>query len=157
MIMTIHAMQAIHIDQIYAIEEQSFKTPWVRDFFVEEAENPNSISLVACFDGVVAGYLCCRHIADEGHIGNIAVAPQFRKRGVADAMLTALAAVAQSSQITALTLEVAANNIAAQKLYEKHAFVKEGVRKNYYADIKQDAIIMWKYLDQSAEVAHEKT
>ena len=103
MIMTIHAMQAIHIDQIYAIEEQSFKTPWVRDFFVEEAENPDSISLVACFDGVVAGYLCCRHIADEGHIGNIAVAEQFRQQGIADAMLTALVAVVKSSKITALT------------------------------------------------------
>ena len=152
---TIEAMTATHIDQIYSIETQSFKTPWPRDFFVDEVTNPDSISFVAIIAGAVAGYLCCRHIIDEAHIGNIAVSPQFRRLGVADALLLHLESVARAVKITALTLEVAEGNIAAQNLYKKHGYIIEGTRKNYYPDIGQDAFIMWKYFE--AEVAYEKT
>ena len=145
----IETMERHHIDQIYAIEEQSFTTPWRYTFFLDELANPHSIGLVACNHGRVAGYLCCRHIVNEGHIGNIAVAEEFRRQGIACALFNRLVAIAKEREMIGLTLEVATGNLAAQKLYLKHGFIPEGLRKNYYTDTNEDAIIMWKYFDVS--------
>ena len=156
----IEAMRRHHIEHIHRIEEQSFTTPWRYSFFVSELENPNGINLVAHFGGIVAGYLCCRHIVNEGHIGNIAVAEDFRQHGIATALLESLFTIAKLRGMIGLTLEVATGNISAQNLYTKHGFAAEGLRKNYYADTNEDAIIMWKYLDFDNEYGggqHEET
>ena len=142
----IEAMRANHLQQVYRIEKQSFTTPWRYAFFVDELANPHSISLVARYGYIVAGYVCCRHIVNEGHIGNIAVAQEYRKHGIATALLNRITTIANMREMIGLTLEVATGNIAAQNLYVKHGFVSEGLRKNYYADTNEDAIIMWKYL-----------
>ena len=143
----IEAMRRQHIEHIHRIEERSFTTPWRYSFFISELENPHGINLVAHFGGVIAGYLCCRHIVNEGHIGNIAVAEDFRKLGVASTLLESLFTIARLREMMGLTLEVATGNISAQNLYIKHGFAAEGLRKNYYTDTNEDAIIMWKYLD----------
>jgi len=150
----IEIMKISHTSQICEIERASFATPWPAAFFIEELENPYSINLVAIIDGNVAGYMCCRHIVNEGHIGNIAVAPNYRRQGIAEALMLHLDSISKERELIGLTLEVASGNIAAQELYKKHGFISEGLRKNYYSDIKQDAIIMWKYFkNYEAEVA----
>ena len=146
----IKAAEVHHLDEICAIEAESFKAPWPRVFFVEELNSPNSINLAAFVGDRVAGYLFCRQIVNEGHIANIAVGLQFRGRGIGGSLMDYLMNIGQKRGFVGFTLEVAAGNKAAQNLYLKHGFVPEGLRKNYYAETNEDAIIMWKYLNAEA-------
>lgn len=144
---SIETMQRHHIDQVYAIEAVSFPAPWPYKFFLQELANPYSINFVVCVAGRVAGYACCHHVVNEGHICNIAVGEEFRKQGIGHALLDRLVEVARERAMIGLTLEVAVSNTAAQALYLKHGFTAEGLRKNYYTDTKEDAIIMWKWIN----------
>lgn len=85
-------------------------------------------------------------IVDEGHITNIAVDPAFRNQGAGKAILTALLDEAERRKLAAVTLEVRKSNHIALNLYKKFGFICAGIRKEYYHDTKEDAIIMWKYL-----------
>jgi len=84
-------------------------------------------------------------VVNEGHITNIAVTEDCRRQGIGDMLLTALEAQARIRRMIGLTLEVRVGNEYAMRLYNKHGFKIEGLRKNYYADTKEDAAIMWKY------------
>jgi ribosomal-protein-alanine N-acetyltransferase len=97
--------------------------------------------------GKAVGYAGMWQVMDEGHITNIAVHPEFRNYGVGSALMEALLATARSRGIVALTLEVRRSNFAAQALYRKYGFAEGGMRKAYYADNREDALIMWKRLD----------
>jgi ribosomal-protein-alanine N-acetyltransferase len=85
-------------------------------------------------------------VCDEGHITNIAVHPEFRRSGVGSALMEALLAEAENRGIAALTLEVRESNHCARSLYRKYGFEDGGMRKAYYADNNEDAVIMWKRL-----------
>lgn len=145
----IEPLQITHLEAIYGIETRSFAVPWSmnelrRDF----TTNKHAFYLVA-LDGdkedQVAGYAGLWHIVNEGHINNIAVDEPYRGHGVGSKLMEGLIALAQQKEMIGLTLEVRMGNRAAMGLYSKYGFKMEGIRKNYYAETKEDAVIMWKY------------
>lgn len=136
-----------HIDGVVFVEENTFSIPWTRaDFEREVNENNMAIYYVAIADDKVIGYAGMWHVITEGHITNVAVLEDYRKSGVGDALMTQLEAVAMEKEMVGITLEVRMGNAAAQHLYHKHGYRAEGIRKNYYPDTHEDAVIMWKYL-----------
>lgn len=137
-----------HIDDIVIIENLSFKIPWSRQSITEEIiQNDAAIYFCAAIGGKAMGYAGMWQVCDEGHITNIAVHPEFRSTGVGSALMEILLATAKERCITALTLEVRRSNQNAHALYRKYGFEEGGMRKAYYADNNEDAIIMWKKLD----------
>ncbi|MCL2415675.1 MAG: ribosomal protein S18-alanine N-acetyltransferase [Defluviitaleaceae bacterium] len=140
----IETMDITHLDDVYKIEEESFSIPWSRDSFTEEIFRTNAIYVVALIDKQVVGYGGMWHIINEGHITNIAVEEKSRKMGIGDAIIKKLEYIAKSLDMIGLTLEVRMNNAPAQRLYLRNGFEVEGIRKNYYSDTKEDALVMWK-------------
>jgi ribosomal-protein-alanine N-acetyltransferase len=134
-----------HVNEVLYISTLSFLTPWTRDSIEKELDNTFARYVVAKKDDVVIGFGGIWLILDEGHITNIAVHPEFRGIGAGDMIVEALIEVCKLEGINSMTLEVRASNATAQKLYKKHGFIDEGVRKNYYTDTKEDAVIMWRY------------
>ena len=135
-----------HIEQVLQVEEACFSIPWTReDFQREMKENKMAIYRIAVLDDKIVGYAGMWHVVTEGHITNVAVLEQYRRRGVAKALMEEIINIAQQKQMIGITLEVRISNIAAQKLYTKSCFRPEGFRKNYYQDTQEDAVIMWKY------------
>ena len=142
-----------HAAALHAIEVESFADPWSVSAILYEINAPHSICLAAIApDGSVAGHVSMRHIINEGHIGNLAVAKAYRRQGVGALLLEALIQEALRLEMIGLTLEVRVSNQGAIALYEKYGFVTEGYRKNYYAAPSEDAAIMWKKLIEIDEV-----
>jgi ribosomal-protein-alanine N-acetyltransferase len=128
------------------VEKLSFSIPWSREAFFEEVTgNKFALYLSAVLDGKVIGYAGMWGVLDEGHITNIAVHPEFRGKGVGSLLLQGLIDTAGAKDILSMTLEVRSGNVAAQGLYTKFGFEVKGIRKGYYADNGEDALIMWKY------------
>jgi [ribosomal protein S18]-alanine N-acetyltransferase len=134
-----------HVNQVLYISTLSFLTPWTRESIEKELENQFARYVVAVKDGLVIGYGGIWLILDEGHITNIAIHPEYRGIGAGDMIVEALIELCKLEGIASITLEVRKSNTVAQRLYKKHGFIEEGVRKNYYADTKEDAVIMWKH------------
>ena len=103
-------------------------------------------------DNNVLGYGGMWHIVNEGHITNIAVHKDHRRKGIGDAIVKALVEIAEEKEMMGLTLEVRKGNESALALYKKNGFKLEGIRPEYYEDNKEDAYIMWKYLIPEEEV-----
>jgi ribosomal-protein-alanine N-acetyltransferase len=142
----IRPITSADIDAVWDIEKMCFSVPWSRQSFVLEVEkNRCARYVVAEHSGAVVGYGGMWLIVDEAHITNIAVHPLFRRKGIGEAILKALVTEAHRMGIDRMTLEVRASNIAAQSLYKKLGFVEVGVRKGYYSDNNEDAIIMWNF------------
>lgn len=132
------------IDLVLEIEVLSFRIPWTRDAFISEIKDNKLASyVVAKLDGKVVGYAGMWKIIDEGHITNIAVHPDVRRKKIAARMVGMLIEIAKNSDIGKLTLEVRESNSLALNLYKKFGFEVLGVRKKYYADNNEDALIMW--------------
>ena len=134
------------LGSIEEIELRSYPTPWSRAMFAGELSKPSAISLGA-FDeesGRLAGYMIISRYVDAWHVMNIAVAPEFRRRGVATALLGQLFDVTAGDGRRGYTLEVRVSNDAAIRLYERMGFRSRGVRRGYYTDNREDALIMWK-------------
>lgn len=139
-------MKNSHIDEVLAIEEDCFSIPWTRkDFEREINENKLAIYVVALKDKKIAGYAGMWHVVNEGHITNVAVCENFRGQGIGTAIIKKLFEIAQEKEMIGITLEVKISNLTAQKLYTKYGFRPEGIRKKYYEDTGEDAVIMWKY------------
>ncbi len=137
-----------HLPDIFHIEQECFKIPWSnKDLEKDILENKMSIYIVALYDGKVVGYAGMWHVITEGHITNIAVLEEYRNKGIGTKFLYKFDEIAKEKEMIGLTLEVRVNNLNAQKLYLKHGYKVEGMRKNYYSDTKEDALIMWKYFD----------
>jgi len=146
-------MTAEHIPQIAAIERACFSLPWSQDMLREVLWNDAAVMVVAeGEDGAVLGYAGLQTVLDEGYIDNVAVAPAFRRQGVADALLSAFVRFGRA-KLAFLTLEVRESNLPAIALYHKHGFRAVGRRKNYYDDPKEDAIIMTLEFDHGTETA----
>lgn len=143
------------IDEILAIERDSFPTPWSEALFHEEMANPIARILVArsLSDGneSLTGYIVYWLVADELHLQRIAVRKDMRKRGFASCLLGE--AIRSSSKINArwATLEVRSSNLPALKLYGKFGFSVKGIRPGYYDDTGEDALIMGSDLQFSPE------
>lgn len=139
-------MTVEHIDGVLAVEEATFSIPWTRkDFEREMTENNLAIYYVAVANGKIVGYAGMWHVITEGHITNVAVLEDYRKQGIGDALMAQLEQVAMEKEMIGITLEVRISNAPAQYLYHKHGYRAEGLRKNYYPDTHEDAVIMWKY------------
>ena len=135
-------MDRSHLGQIAQLERECFSSPWSEEMLAQELYNDNASYVVAQGeDGTVLGYAGLQVVLDEGYIDNVAVRPDCRRQGIASALLGAFERFAQA-HLAFLTLEVRASNTPAIALYEAHGFVREGVRKNYYTNPREDAVIM---------------
>lgn len=132
------------LPQVLEIERISFTTPWDINSFRYELGHKDTILKVAVFDTKAIGYVCIRTILEMTHILNIAVLPEFRRRGIGSMLLrdALLELKCLSPDITIITLEVRESNTAAIKLYEKFGFKITGRRGGYYTKPREDAIIM---------------
>lgn len=131
------------IDEILDISALSFSICWSKNSYLQELTNPVAKYLVAKIDNTVVGFVGTWIVLDESHITNIAVHPTYRKQGIASKLIEELLDYCKSQGCIACTLEVRSSNIAAKSLYEKHGFKQDGIRKRYYEDNNEDAILMW--------------
>jgi ribosomal-protein-alanine N-acetyltransferase len=134
------------LNAIERIERASYPTPWSRSMFAGELAKPSSLSLGA-FEpetGELVGYLVISRYVDAWHVMNVAVAPERRRQGIARMLLEHLFEVTASDERRGYTLEVRVSNEGAIKLYEALGFVARGVRRGYYTDNREDALIMWR-------------
>jgi ribosomal-protein-alanine N-acetyltransferase len=134
------------LDQVLVIE-RSFRAPWTRDMFLQELRQTDlSEALVAETGGRIAGYVLWWYVADEVHIVNVAVHESYRRNGVARRLLHEVFERARASGMSIATLEVRYSNAPAIHLYESLEFTKIAIRKSYYADNGEDALVMLKFL-----------
>ena len=137
-------MTMADLDAVCAIEEQCFSVPWSRESMKKELKgNDQAHYLVVEIDEKVVGYAGFWQVLDEGHIMNIAVAPEVRGQGLGEELMRAMLQQGAQLGIIYWTLEVRVSNIAAIKLYEKVGFTSAGIRPGYYEKPREDANIMW--------------
>lgn len=138
-----------HIPALAEIETLCFSAPWSADALREELSNPPAVFLVAeAADGTPIGYAGMHAVAGEGFFTNVAVHPDYRRQGVADALITSLAAYGKERSFYRLALEVRVSNTAAILLYEKHGFVRDGIRPRFYAAPTEDAAMYSLYFGE---------
>lgn len=136
-------MEEKHLSALAALERICFSDPWSENAFRAELGNPGARFMVAQDSaGMLLGYLGLHYVLDEGYIANIAVDPLFRRQGIGSALLEDAADFARQAGLAFLTLEVRKSNLGAQALYREHGFCPVGVRKNYYRDPAEDALLM---------------
>lgn len=134
------------VDSIFLISTLSFPVSWSRDSIKQEVtQNPNAFYLTAKINNIVIGYGGIWKICDEAHLMNIAVHPEYRGIGTGEKILEALIDLCKIKNMNDMTLEVRFSNIPAQNLYKKFGFIQEGMRKHYYSNNNEDALIMWKH------------
>ena len=144
--MMIVNMIAEHVPQVAQLEKLCFSDPWSENSVGSELKNPLSLWLVAVEDNRVAGYVGSQSVMGESDMMNIAVHPDFRRNGLAQKLVEALCDALKANGNTCLTLEVRSSNAPAIALYEKLNFSQIGLRKNYYRNPKEDALILRKEL-----------
>ena len=137
-------MARCHIAQVAELEKICFADPWSEKSIASELENPLSYWLVALEGSTVAGYAGSQTVLGETDMMNVAVRPECRRQGVAEALIAALIAGLKKRESHCLTLEVRDSNAPARALYEKLGFLEVGRRKNYYRNSKEDAFILRK-------------
>jgi ribosomal-protein-alanine N-acetyltransferase len=142
--MIIEKMNATHVSQIAELEKLCFSDPWSEKSIETELSCRLSVWLVALEGEQVVGYVGSQTVIDESDMMNIAVHPDFRRRGIAEALVAELEAALRQRGSRALTLEVRDSNVPAITLYEKLGFSQVGLRKNYYRNPKEDARILRK-------------
>ena len=141
--LVIEEMKVDDIDGVFEVEKNCFEDYWSKDSFKKELSNNLAKYLVAKVDGKVAGYVGIWFVVDEGHITNVAVHEDYRGQKIGDQLIKELVRVCKDNKIVSMTLEVRTSNTVAQNLYRKYGFKMAGIRKEYYSNNKEDAIIMW--------------
>lgn len=134
------------VDSVYEIEELSFFTPWSKKSIKTEIDNKVGRYIVIKENGKVVSYGGFWIVLDEANINNIAVHPDYRGRGISKILMNALIDIAKSENAKMMYLEVRSSNSTAQKLYKGLGFAMVGLRKGYYVDTDEDAIVMMKEL-----------
>lgn len=143
--MIIRNAQEKDVKAMAALDLICFADPWSEESFRDEIlTNERAFYIVAEIEGQVAGYAGLWAILDEGHITNVAVSPDYRRKGIGKAIVGTLVEVAEENGLNSFTLEVRESNLPAQGLYEQFGFKPAGVRKGYYLDNGENAIIMWR-------------
>ena len=138
-------LEAEDLDAVEAIERESYRTPWSRSMFDAELRKPSSLALGAfAAADVLVGYAFVSRYVDAWHVMNVAVADAYRRRGVASALLERLFEVTGADPRRGYTLEVRVSNAGAIRLYERLGFEARGIRRGYYTDNREDALIMWR-------------
>ncbi|HET9251297.1 MAG TPA: ribosomal protein S18-alanine N-acetyltransferase [Candidatus Eisenbacteria bacterium] len=139
------------IDEVLEIEKLSFSDPWSREMFRSELEvGGGTYARMAIRDRKLVGYLLAVLIEDEAHLGNLAVHPSERGSGVGQRLLDDLLGTARGSGITRITLEVRKSNESARKFYFRNDFIDVAMRKNYYRNPHEDAIVMLRSLREGS-------
>lgn len=141
----IDTLKTEYIDGVVNIENTCFSNPWSRADLIAQLENPTSHFYVAVEDGKVAGYMGLQIFSGEGYVTNVAVLPDYRRRGIAAALI----AEAVKNEMDFISLEVRKSNTPAISLYEKEGFKNVGIRPNFYSDPNEDAVIMTKYFKEN--------
>lgn len=141
-----------HIDDIEEIERLCFSLPWTKEQLRGQLRNGQHEFLAAVDkEERPLGYVGMMYVLDEGYISNVAVAGEYRRLGIGDALIETLEERAEALSLAFLTLEVRAGNTAAIRLYEKHGFAQVGRRKNYYELPREDALLMTKFLKRGTK------
>jgi len=143
-VLEIVPMRRSHLKAVIGIERRIFPSPWSLGLYMSEITQPATRAYyVACVGPDVVGYAGMMVVVGEAHVTNIGVAPEWQRHGVARRLLLQLAGEARQRSAQHLTLEVRVSNVGAQALYHEFGFVPAGVRKNYYSEVHEDAIVMW--------------
>lgn len=132
------------IEDIYTLEKLCFAVPWPLQVLFEDIALNDHIYLLIKENGKTVGYGSVWLVLDEGHINNICIHPDYRQKGYGRILLEQICAYARRYGADSITLEVRTSNVPAINLYSSMDFRLEGVRKNYYQDNGEDALIMWK-------------
>ena len=140
----IQKMTDAHVVQVADIEKLCFSDPWSEKSVASELNNPLSLWLVACSHATVAGYVGSQSVGDEADMMNVAVHPDFRRRGIAQKLVTELIKALSEKGVKSLALEVRESNAPAIALYKQLGFQQVGLRPNYYRNPKENALIMRK-------------
>ena len=142
--MMITNMHHSHVAQVAELEKLCFSDPWSENSIASELKNPLSFWLVALDGERVAGYIGSQTVMDESDMMNVAVHPDYRKQGIATALIVGLVEELRNRGSRCLTLEVRASNETAISVYRKLDFQEVGRRKNYYRNPREDALILRK-------------
>ena len=146
----IRTLSLADLGDIEAIERRAYRTPWSRSMFASELSKATSICLGAFEHGRLVGYTINSRYVDAWHVMNVAVDPDWHHRGIATALLTRLFELTEDDAQRGYTLEVRVSNQDAIDLYEKLGFEARGVRRGYYTDNREDALIMWRESEPEA-------
>ena len=142
---SVRPMTLDDLDGVMAVEQESFLTPWSRSAFEEElVKNRLARYLVALDADSIVGYAGTWLVINEAHVTNVAVHAGRRREGIGRLLMEALMQMARDAGMESMTLEVRVSNEAAKTLYQQLGFVSAGVRKNYYSETKEDALILWR-------------
>jgi len=133
------------IDGVLKIEEEAFSLPWTREAFMQEmTTNLHAYYVVAeNGDGQIVGFCGMWLVMDESHITNVAVTEKAKGQGIGEGLMREAIRVAKEHEVVLMTLEVRVSNVIAQNLYRKLDFQNGGIRKGYYSDNMEDALVMW--------------
>ena len=143
---SVEPMRSANLDEVIAIERSVFSAPWSRSLYRDElAITDTRRYLVALHHGRVIGYVGLMMILDEAHVTTIAVDSSHQGRGIGKLLLYRVLIEAIALGATSATLEVRVSNTQAQALYHQFGFVPAGIRKNYYAEVNEDGLVMWAY------------
>jgi ribosomal-protein-alanine N-acetyltransferase len=140
----IRRLDLADLDAIDEIEQRAYPTPWSRAMFASELAKPTSICLGAFEGDELVGYIVNSRYVDAWHVMNVAVDPDRRRRGIATQLLEHLFDLTQGDERRGYTLEVRISNDPAIRLYERLGFEPRGLRRGYYTDNREDALIMWR-------------
>ncbi|HTR32378.1 MAG TPA: ribosomal protein S18-alanine N-acetyltransferase [Gaiellaceae bacterium] len=140
----IRPLELEDLNAIESIEQRAYPTPWSRSMFASELAKPTSICLGAFEGDDLVGYVINSRYVDAWHVMNVAVDPGRQRRGVATALLERLFELTRNDERRGYTLEVRVSNEGAIRLYERLGFEPRGIRRGYYTDNREDALIMWR-------------
>jgi ribosomal-protein-alanine N-acetyltransferase len=140
----IRALRLTDLTHVEEIERRAYPTPWSRSMFASELGKPTSICLGAFEGDQLVGYVVNSRYVDAWHVMNVAVDPGYQGRGIATRLLERLFELTVDDGRDGYTLEVRVSNADAIRLYEKLGFEARGLRRGYYADNREDALIMWR-------------
>ena len=149
-------MRGADLDEVIAIENSVFSAPWSRSLYRDELAITDTRRYLVAYDhGHVVGYVGLMMILNEAHVTTIAVDERHQGRGIGKLLLYRILLEAIALGATCATLEVRVSNTAAQALYHQFGFVPAGIRKNYYAEVNEDGLVMWAY-DLNQELSRRR-
>ena len=146
----IRTLRLSDLEEVELIEQRSYRTPWSRSMFASELAKPTSICLGAVEGSRLVGYVINSRYVDAWHVMNVAVDPDYQRRGIATRLLERLFELTADDERRGYTLEVRVSNLEAIALYERLGFERRGVRRGYYTDNREDALIMWRDAEPDA-------
>lgn len=139
----VRPMTGLDIEEVSQLERVCFSESWSENLIRSGLDSRLDTYFVYVYHGQIQGYSVIRVLADEGEIQRIAVYPECRRQGIARKLMDAMVAFSRSRGVRAIALEVRESNVGARKLYESYGFKEEALRRGYYHNPKEDAVIMW--------------